>query len=306
MIVDAHAHIFPHVRGECGEGKVVGLSYGKVSCGQRQIQLFPPAQEDVQFTPEMLIANMDWAGVERAVLLQGPFYGECNEYALDAVRRYPKRLMAAAYLDPWDENCRASFESTIASGAFRAVKLECSVASGLCGIHRGARLDDKALDWLWPQLERRGLVLVLDLGAIGSASYQTDAVRRIAPRHGELKIVIAHLGQPSTTVEMDSNLWRLWEEQIDLGRLANVWFDNSALPHYLPGEQFPYPSAGRYLRMAIERTGPAKILFGTDIPGVLAYGNYAQLVRLTREHVAFLPPAEKSMIMGGNAVTVFG
>ena len=73
MIFDAHAHIFPQVRGECVEGRVVGLSYGRVLCGQRQIQIFPPAQEQVQFTPEMLIANMDWASVNRAMLLQGPF-----------------------------------------------------------------------------------------------------------------------------------------------------------------------------------------------------------------------------------------
>ena len=306
MIIDAHSHIFPEVRGSAGAGPTRGLGYGRIAVGNEEIQLLPPYNETTVFTSEMLVANMDWAGVDKVVLLQGPFYGECNPYVLEALNRYPDRLIGAAYFDPWEPDNRQNFETLTASSGFRAVKLECSEATGLCGLHPDATLDMPDIAWLWDALERQGLVLTLDLGAIGSRSYQTGAVRAIAQGHPELRIVIAHLGQPNPSAEADAGLWRLWLEQIDLGRLPNVWFDTAALPAYLPDEDFPYPTAERYLHLAIECIGPAKILWGTDQPGLLRHLNYPQLVKLAKLHTQSLSSDEQAMVLGENAMRVYG
>ena len=306
MIIDAHAHIFPAVQGSTGMGPTRGLGYGRIAVGDEEIQLLPPYNETTVFTPEMLLANMDWAGVTKAVLLQGPFYGGCNSYVLEALDRYPDRLVGAAYFDPWGSDSRQEFETIIASAKFRVVKLECSEATGLCGLHPNARLDMPEIAWLWTELEYRGLVLTLDLGAIGSRSYQTGAVRTIAEGHPDLRIVIAHLGQPNPSAEADAERWGLWQEQIDLGQLTNVWFDTAALPAYLPDEDFPYPTAERYLRLALERIGPSKILWGTDLPGLLRHLNYPQLVRLAKLHTQSLSFDKQAMILGENAMRVYG
>ena len=306
MIIDAHSHIFPEVRGATGAGPSRGLGYGRIAVGNEETQLLPPYNETTVFTPEMLIANMDWAGVDKAVLLQGPFYGECNSYVLEALNRYPDRLVGAAYFDPWGMNNRQEFEILTASSSFRVVKLECSEATGLCGLHPNARLDMPNIAWLWDALERRGLVLTLDLGAIGSRSYQTDAVRAIAQGHPDLRIVIAHLGQPNPLAEAEVERWGLWLEQIDLGGLSNVWFDTAALPAYLPDEDFPYPTAEQYLHLAAERIGPSKILWGTDLPGLLRHLNYPQLVKLAKLHTQSLSHDEQAMILGKNAMRVYG
>ena len=306
MIVDAHSHIFPQVQGSTGRGLTRGLGYGRIAVGEEETQLLPPYNATTVFTPEMLLANMDWAGVTKAVLLQGPFYGECNSYVLEALNRYPDRLVGAAYFDPWGSGNRHEFQTVIASSKFRVVKLECSEATGLCGLHRNARLEMREIAWLWNSLERRRLVLTLDLGAIGSRSYQTDAVRTIAEVHPDLRIVIAHLGQPNPSAEADAQLWSLWWDQIDLGLLPNVWFDTAALPAYLPDEDFPYPTAERYLHLALDRIGPSKILWGTDLPGLLRHLSYPQLVRLAELHTQSLSPNEQAMILGTNAMHVYG
>jgi predicted TIM-barrel fold metal-dependent hydrolase len=305
-IIDAHAHIFPEVCGTIGDGLTRGLGYGRIAIGETELQLFPPYGEKTTFTPEMMLANMDWAGVDKAVLLQGPFYGECNRYVLDALTRYPSRFIGAAYLDPWGEACHEAFDKIMEASHFRAIKLECSEATGLCSIHPEARLDAPDIAWLWDEIERAGLVLVLDLGAVGSRSYQTSAVRTIAEKHPNLQIVIAHLGQPRPTAEADKERWHLWQEQIDLGLFHNVWFDNSALPAYLTDEGYPYPSAERYMRMAIERIGSAKIMWGTDQPGLLSHANYPQLVALSELHTPFLSAHERAMFLGGTALHVYG
>ena len=306
MIIDAHAHIFPEVRGVTGRGSTRSPGYGRIAVGGEETQLLPPYNKKTVFTPEMLIANMDWAGVDKAVLLQGPFYGECNSYVLEALNRYPDRLVGAAYFDPWETNNLQDFENLIASSGFGVVKLECSEPTGLCGLHPDARLDMPDITWLWDELEHRGLVLTLDLGGIGSRSYQTDAVRGIAQGHSNLRIVIAHLGQPNPSAEVEAERWGLWQEQIDLGQLSNVWFDTAALPAYLPDEDFPYPTAERYLHLALERIGPSKILWGTDLPGLLRHLNYPQLVRLAQLHTQSLSSDEQAMILGENATRVYG
>ena len=306
MIIDAHSHIFPEVQGATGSGPSRGLGYGRIAVGDEETQLLPPYNETTVFTPEMLLANMDWAGVDRVVLLQGPFYGECNSYVLEALGRYPDRLVGAAYFDPWGPNNRQEFETIIGSWGFQVVKLECSEPTGLCGLHLNARLNMPDIAWLWNELEHRELVLTLDLGGIGSRSYQTGAVRAIAEGHPDLRIVIAHLGQPNPSAEAEAERWSLWQEQIDLGQLPNVWFDTAALPAYLPDEDFPYPTAERYLHLALERIEPSKILWGTDLPGLLRHLNYPQLVKLAKLHTQSLSPDEQAMILGENAMRVYG
>ncbi len=306
MIVDVHAHIFPRVHGLIGTGPTRGLGYGRILFGDQETQLLPPYNAETVYTPEMLVANMDWAGVDKVVLLQGTAYGECNHYVRQALSRYPDRLIGAAFFDPWAEDNRAFFETIVERPGFRAVKLECSVAAGLCGLHPQARLDAPEIAWLWGEIDQRGLLLVLDLGAVGSLSYQTSAVRAMAETHPDMRIVIAHLAQPRPEAEADPRLWSLWEEQIDLGLLPNVFFDNAALPAYLPEEDFPYPTIERYMRLAVERIGAHKIMWGTDQPGLLGVLSYPQLVRLAHLHTRFLSAAEQEMVLGGTAMQVYG
>ena len=275
MIVDAHCHTF-----------VTSM----------RIPAFPV---------DRLLAAMDGAGVDRAVLLQGPYYGDCNDYVSFVGREHADRLACMAYLDPWAEPRPAALPPPLPNGVFRGVKLECSVPTGLLGIHPNARLDDPALAWLWPTLQQAGLVLTLDLGGPGTASYQTEAVRGIAASHPALTMVVAHLGQPSPAVFRDSALRASWEGQLSLGLLPNVWFDTAALPAYYRREPFPWPGAAEALHRAADLIGARKLLWGTDIPGLLQYGEYARL----REHVerafASFPSHERDLVFGGNASRIY-
>lgn len=305
MFIDVHAHIFPEIHGLTRNGPTRSLGYGFASEGDRPVRILPPYAPETAYTPEMLIANMDWAGVEKAVLLQGSFYGGLNDYVAQAIRHYPGRLAGFAYLDPWMAGWKERLAQIIAWNAFAGIKLECSEGTGFCGIYPQAWLDDKDLDWLWSELQRHRFMLVLDLGAVGSRSYQTGAVHRIAEVYPGLHIVIAHLGQLKPEVEANPQAMKLWEKQISLGLLSNIWFDCAALPAYLPDEDYPYPTAGKYIRMAIEKVGPAKVMWGTDQPGLLSLASLPELVKMARYHTAFLPPEHQRMVLRENAQRLF-
>lgn len=304
MIVDAHTHIFSRMTGRFARGAVRGLSHGKVAVGSEgPFQAFPPFGEKVSSPPATLLAHMDWAGVDHAVLLQNNFYGNQNPAVAAAVRRWPDRFTGAMYLDPWGPGARQTFR--LWQKSLPIVKLATDDRFGLFALHENASLADDCCGWLWPGMEKAGMTLTLDLGGIASRSYETGVVAAIAERHPQLKIVICHLAQPTVRDEKSSRLRRLWKDQVALAKRPNVWLDVSALPHKVGDEPFPWPSSGRWIRQSLEHVGPKKILWGTDYPGLLTAGTYTQLLRQMSIHLADIPARHMKAILGENACAAY-
>ncbi len=306
MIIDVHTHIFRRVHGQIASGPTRSMGQGLIQMGDHPHRLMPPGDAETTHPVEALIAKMDAAGVDKAMLLQGSLYGECNELVLQALDAYPDRLWAAAFLDIFVSDAQAAYERAFQGKGFRALKLELSMETGLIGLHPGASLADHNLEWLWSALEASGQVLVLDMGGVGSESYQTAAVRQIAQTHPALNIVIAHLAQPNWQVLHDPALCSEWAAQIELGLLSNVWFDMAALPLYLPAEAYPFASASEYLKRAVDVIGTDRLMWGSDIPGLLTRADYTHLLSSAEQQLAFLGEAERQRVMGGNAWRLYG
>ncbi|MCY3865811.1 MAG: amidohydrolase family protein [Chloroflexi bacterium] len=308
MIIDAHAHIMTAVNGMTASGPTRSLSWGQVRWGEETIQLLPPFCETTAFPAEALLAQMDWAGVERAALLQGPFYGEANAYVASAVERFPDRFMGAFAPDPLAPDVRQVYEQCVEEYGLRILKFELTEPTGLTGLHPDLRLDAPEQGWIFEAAEKDGLVVTLDLGKIGSRAYQTEAVAALAERHPNLTFVIAHLAQPPIGEGEDDNveLDDKWSEQILLGRRRNVFFDLSALPAYAADfDEYPYAAARMYIKRAVDLIGAEKIMWGADAPGLLTSGSYRQLLNYVRLHCDFLSEAELADVLGLNALRVY-
>lgn len=308
MIIDAHAHTFSQVNGLIAAGPTRSIGYGQVQVGDGQIiRLVPPLNPMTTFPPEILLKHMDWAGVDKAVLLQGSFYGEANSYVWQAVKQWPDRFIGAAFIDPRASNARQTFRQVIEEFGFRIIKFEMSETAGFVGLYPDLRIDEEPfLVWLYEQVERLGLVVTLDLGSVGSQSYQTEAIKTILQRHPRLKIVIPHLAQPPISQRSDPKLDQLWQEQIMLGQHPNVWLDLSALPAYASAiEDYPYPTALQYLHRAVGLIGADKIMWGTDAPGLLSHASYPQLLNFVARHCDFLSQDDLKKILGRNAWQVY-
>jgi hypothetical protein len=304
ITVDAHSHIFPRIRGRIAGGSVIGKRYGRATVGEELVEVLPPLNPRVIHTPLMLLAAMDNVGVDRAVLLQGPFYGYCNSYVGKAITQFQARLAGSIAVDPWTDGKRTFEKAYQLAGGARAFKLEFSERTGLSGIHPSAVLGGAEVAWLWSELEMRHLVLVIDLGHIGGRGYQTEALRAIAVRHPRLQIVIAHLGQPNPGVLNDSLERRLWLDQVALGTLPNVSFDTASLPAYFASEA-SYRGLEECLRWAIDTVGAEKIMWGSDIPAMLRMATYRQLHNVIGQSLTFLDNAGQRSVFGENALRVF-
>jgi hypothetical protein len=306
VIVDAHVHIVDELKGLTRTGATRSLEHGKIQWGARELQLLPPCAGATSFAPETLLAHMDWAGVDRAVLLQGSFYGEQNDYVARAVARWPDRFVGAAHIDPRAADAQAALDRCVEHDGFRILKLELSVDTGFVGLYPDLRLDDERTAWLWEAADRHGLVVTVDLGAVGTASYQTGPLRAVLERHPDLRLVIAHLAQPPVAAAGEPGLEELWEEQVLLARRSHVWLDLSSLPAYAAAvEEPPYPTAQRYVHRAVELVGADRLLWGSDAPGLLSVATYPQLLAFVARHCDFLSPAERAGVLGGNAERVY-
>ena len=197
FIIDAHAHIIGCIQGRIASSHTKSKQYGRIQCSNGKIiRYMPPLSLETNFPPEALIEYMNLSGVSKAVILQNSFCGEMNQYVHHAVKQWPQRFFGAAYLDIWLDDARKKFSYLIDDLGFEIIKIEFSVKTGFSGLHPGARIDDKCLEWFWKESEKQNIIIVLDLGAINTAAYQTRGIQNILSHYPGLKIVIAHLCHP--------------------------------------------------------------------------------------------------------------
>ena len=64
------------------------------------VQMIPEGLGDIGFTYETCHDFLKENGVEKAVILQGSYYGFANEYVAEAVKTYPEMFIGAGTFDP--------------------------------------------------------------------------------------------------------------------------------------------------------------------------------------------------------------
>ena len=108
------------------------------------------AQLPEPFTIEKLVPLMDEAGVDRAVIVPPSWPGDRNDYALEAVKRYPGRFAVMGRI-PLEKP-----ESAVLLPKWRE-------QLGMLGVrltlHRAqsALLESGVADWFWPAAEKARL-----------------------------------------------------------------------------------------------------------------------------------------------------
>ena len=99
MIIDAHAHLWKTQTGRRDNLPVRTLKNGLSDFGGEIKQMMPPYMVNGENPPEMLIANMNYAGVNGAVVMGEVMDGNQDGYFLKAKAKYPDRLKICAFYD---------------------------------------------------------------------------------------------------------------------------------------------------------------------------------------------------------------
>ncbi len=299
-IVDAHTHVVERIAGLGRRGESRAIGKGRVRWADGgEAQMIPEGWGDTDFTHDQLIRVLDEHGISKAVMVQGSFFGFCNDYTSEAQERHPGRLYGMGTFDPFAYEALDVMKHLIRDFHFRGFKFEISRSYGLMGYHPELRLDGDLMRPVWEFAQEHELAVSLDLGTFGEPSMQLDAVKRIAGRYAGIRFVLEHLFYPGPGHFDDVRA-----ALIQLAPLPNVSFTIASIPNSLMPEAYPFPTSSKYAGIAKDVVGAQRILWGSDLPSVAVNAPYRQLIDYIAESGLF-SDAELRGIYADNAIRVY-
>lgn len=277
MIIDAHIHLWDRQAGRVNGKPVVPLTGGRSDFGGELRQMMPPYMLDGRNTVEMLMANMDYARVSGCVITQEYIDGSQDAYLLKCREKYPQRMKITCLYEerPMEDDWMAKFDGV-------------KICAG-----RLENQDLLAHEEIFRQAERLGKFVSIDL-ADGDA--QTDAMEALIEKYPDLRIAVGHFGMVTTEG---------WEKQIALAKHKNVYIESGGITWLFHHEFYPYPSAVKAIRAAIDICGIEKLMWGSDYPRTMTaitYDMSKDFVEKTHE----LSEEEKRKFLGEKAEKFYG
>ena len=272
MIIDAHAHLWKKQNGIVNGKPVYDIGGGKSDFGGEIKQMMPPYMTDGENTVERFLANMDYAGVNGAVITQEYIDGNQDEYLLTC--KSDRIKICALY----EEKPLGDISG------FDGIKI--------CA---GRLTDKNLLNHLEPfkVANDNGMFISIDLA---DGDEQTEMMQEIIDMFPDLRIAIGHFGM----VTRDG-----WLEQIKLAKNKNVYIESGGITWLFNSEFYPYPSAVDAIIESANLVGFEKLMWGSDYPRTMTAITYKMSLDFI-EKTHKISEENKKLILGENARKFYG
>jgi len=278
MIIDFHTHVFPpqlkknrskYIDSDPCFAILYSNSKAKLTTADELIASMDKAEVDIS-----VILNIGWITHELCV--------ETNDYILESIARYPKRLVGFCAVQP------NSYEAALAE-IERCAK---AGARGMGEIRPDMQLfdlrDEVVMEPLVKILKKYQLILLTHASEPvgheypGKGGITPDILYPFITSFPDLTIVCAHWGGGLPFYALMPEVKKA---------MSNVFFDTAASP-------FLYNS--QVYSQVVQLAGADKILFGSDYP-------LLEQSRLLNEITSLdLPEETKRLILSGNAQRLLG
>lgn len=242
-VIDVHVHVYP-------EELIRDQEF--ISRTEPHFDLLTHNKVHKWGTADELICAMDAAGIDQSWIFGFAFRDQglcrfCNDYIIDAVRRWPDRLKGFAAVSPMARGCRAEIERCHDAGLVGVGEL---FPQG-----QNFALDDKRQTWRLAETcaERN---MILSIHTAEPVGHEYAGKGNVGPReaaafcvnHPAAKVIFAHFG---------GGLW-LYESMPEMRLyLKNARYDTAAWPFLYDAQVM---AAARAVGVA------SKMLYGTDWP----------------------------------------
>ena len=230
-------------------------------------------------TVETLLDLMHASGVSRTVIIQVIHYRWDNSYLASVLKRYPKLFHGVCRVDPNNPAAPDHLARLTQEQGFRGVRLSPS-----------AKPED---DWirgpLMPPLWKRCAQLKVPMTLLIPASRIPD-VEPLIRANPDLQVVIDHMADISPTRPADLDLL------LNLAQYPHVFVKISHC-WSLSKVEYPYPDMQPQIKALNQRFTSARLMWGTDWPISLKGLPYARSVELYRDHLDYLPAADRQQIL---------
>ncbi|MHB1151358.1 MAG: amidohydrolase family protein [Eubacteriales bacterium] len=275
MMIDAHAHLWKKQNGIVNGRPVFSLGGGRSDFGGEIRQMTPPYIIDGFNRAEILIANMDYACVNAAVITQEQIDGSQNNYLRSVRSAFPERFKVCSLYEEGKEIETDGFDGIkICAGRLKDSDLTSAVK-----VFAAASAENKFIS--------------IDLS---DGDKQTESLDSLALQYPKVHIAIGHFGMAGREG---------WLSQIKLARRPNVFIESGGITWLFHDEFYPYPSAVEAIKQAAELVGMHKLMWGSDYPRTMTAITYKMsldFIIKTKQ----LNDSEKELFLGLNAEKFYG
>ena len=273
MIIDAHTHIF-----------------------SSDMARYPLADPTSSYRPvtegsaKLLRAQMDEAGVDRAVTIPPWFYRWDPSYVLDVLAENRAWLAGAALVDPWNPNGPKHLEWLVNEHGFCGIRIQATI-SGL-----GA-FDDPDTTPLWRKAADLGIPI-----DVNATFAEYPQVEKRAQQFPDTPILLDHCGYISSALApTEPNV----EPVVRMARFPNVYAKLS-FASIASRQEYPFQDTFWRPRAIIDAFGAERCVYGSNFP-TGQYNpkmSYPQTVQLFSEAMP-LSEQERTQILGGTATKLW-
>jgi predicted TIM-barrel fold metal-dependent hydrolase len=274
--------------------------------GEDYTKVFLPPNT-LEYSPGNLIAEMDYAGVDWALLHVDATLSRDVAYLAECVRAYPDRLRSMAPVDEWRI---ASEPDAVIAEAIEAIEVHGLHAFKLIPEYAyradgGQSITDDAWRPFWDAVTGLGVPIFFTLGPRPGATDPRQgfldevwAVARWMDRYPDAVVSITH-GFPWRDLVVDDRIEvppAFWEPFHDRPNLSI----EVSFPVRI-GDLFDYPwtACQPVLAKMAEEIGCDRLLWGTDMPFQNRFCTYRQSRDWIERHAGFLDVAQLAALMGG-------
>ncbi len=234
------------------------------------------------FGYDKLLPMMNEAGVDRVVIVPPGWEGARNDYALEAVAKYPTRFAVMGRLALNDPRGAALLPKWKEQPGMLGLRVN-------FGGEQIRWLTDGTSDWIWSAAEKAGVPIMFLGGPM-------SAWAGIAERHPQLALIIDHMGL-SVQIARANKRAEAIDQSVSLAKYPNVSIKLSSAVAY-SDEPYPYRDMTPHIRRCFDAFGARRCYWGTDMTNSFSKATYRQRVTHFTETLDFLSEDDKDWVMG--------
>ncbi|MBQ4223119.1 MAG: amidohydrolase [Prevotella sp.] len=288
-IIDAHSHLWLRQDTTWNGLRIKPLPNGRSMFLGEERQMLPPFMVDGVNSAEVFISNMNYAQVSAAVVVQEFIDGQQNEYLELVQRQYHDRFFTCGMADYLHPGFYAEAADLIDAG-FRGMAIP---AHRIITDKKRVMLNSDEMMRMFKLMEAKGVILSITLA---DGDLQVGELKEVLEECPDLKVAIGHFGMPTVPG---------WEQQILLARHDNVMVESGGITWLYNSEFYPFPSAVKAIRKAIDLVGSQKLMWGSDYPRTITAITY----RMSYDFIIKsqeLSEEEKTLFLAENARQFYG
>jgi predicted TIM-barrel fold metal-dependent hydrolase len=273
------------------------------------IQYMPVGMAEMEASPELMVAQMAYVGVDHCVLQTGMNYGVMNDYNAFCQRQYPDKFTALFQVDePLADTPRWAGEMD------RAVR-----QLGLRGIYYQLdsfsrygfqwSFDDRRFDGFWENLASLGIPVFFEASSVpdyDEKSYIANMERldRLLTRFPSMRWLLV-MGPPVQFFSKQGK-WQFPDEVSKTYARENLQMEIMFPITWGGVWDYPYPEAQTLIKDLRDRYGAHKLIWGSDMPNVERFCTYRQCLEYVQKHCTFFMATEMDLVLGKNAAGLCG